>query len=86
MSYDYETEKPKILTAEGQKMLFKIRQQAADLINKAGCVRLEKAIGNISGDSWLQIACLDYLVELGEFTIILKGDIPAQHWIYGRRA
>ena len=63
MSYDYETQKPRLLTPEGQKMLFQIRNRAVSLINQSGAVRLDEATKGIGISSWDQIACMDYLVQ-----------------------
>jgi hypothetical protein len=64
--YDYETEKPKLFTEENQRLFLAIRDHAALLLEKAGAVRMQDAVGGFSGDSWALFACVDRLVELGE--------------------
>lgn len=86
MSYNYNEEKPKVMTPDGQKMLFSIRRQMERLIKLAGVVTLAKAIERVSGDSWTMIACVDYLVELGEFKEVeLKSEHAAQERIFTDR-
>ncbi|MBA7703305.1 hypothetical protein ES703_112087 [subsurface metagenome] len=85
MSYNYETQKPKVLTPEGQKMLFEIRARAASLIEQSGAVMLDKAVSGIGVDSWDQLACVDYLVELGELREIPQSEVMAQHRIFVAR-
>jgi len=82
MSYDYETQKPKLLTPEGQKMLFAIRAKAASLIEQSGAVILDKAVSGIGVDSWDRLACMDYLVELGELREVPQREVMAQHRIF----
>ncbi len=64
--YDYEVEKKNVFTEDGQVMFLAIRDNIKYLLELSGAVRLEQAIKGISGDSFLMIACIDRLVELGE--------------------
>jgi len=66
MPYDYQTEKPKLFTDEGQRLFLKIRDKVKRLLGAAGAFRLGNAMQNISGDGWTIIACVDRLVELDE--------------------
>jgi len=85
MSYNYVTQKPRLLTPEGQKMLFEIRERAASLIEKSGAVMLDKAVSGLGVDSWDQLACMDYLVELGELKEIPQNEVMAQHRIFVKK-
>jgi len=78
MSYHYLIEKPRLFTEDGFKMLIAIRDNARKLIDVAGCVRMDKAMGRVSGDSWQMLACIDYLVELGELREIAPIDSVAE--------
>ena len=77
MSYHYLVEKPRLFTEGGFKMLTAIRDNARKLIDVAGCVRMDKAMGRVSGDSWQMLACMDYLVEVGELREITPTDSVA---------
>ena len=40
-------------------------------------------ISGATGDTWLMLACLDYLVERGELREITAGmDVAGQHRVY----
>lgn len=67
MSYDYATEKPRIFTEDGMVMFLAIRDRMYKLMDESGACRVDKALSGISGASWLQLACIDRLVEMGEF-------------------
>jgi hypothetical protein len=86
--YNYQTQKPHILTDEGQRMFLKIRDHVSALLSKSGAVTMGKAIdGTGGGDSWDMLACVDRLVELGEIREIPQGDVPGQCRIFvGTRA
>jgi hypothetical protein len=69
MSYNYQTQRQKIFTEEGQRMFLAIRDRAKELLAMSGAVMS----GNLmigSGNSWDMIACQDRLVELGELVEI----------------
>jgi len=69
--YQYEDEKPKILTDDGQRMFLKIRDNANRRLEEAGAVRMGNAISGIGGgDGWSMMACMDRMVELGEIVEI----------------
>lgn len=72
MSYKYETERPKLFTDAGQRMLLKVRDNVRALTKLAGAVRMDKATTGISDDSWTMLACVDRLVELKELREITK--------------
>lgn len=80
--YNYQAEKHKIFTPEGQVIFLAIRDKTKDLIKKAGAVRMQEAIAGNSGDSWLMIACIDRLVELKELREVTNGDVAGQYRIF----
>lgn len=67
MSYSYATQRPNVFTESGQKMFLQIRDKAKELIARSGAASCDKIICGCSGDSWDMLACVDRLVELGEF-------------------
>jgi hypothetical protein len=79
--YNYETEKPKLFTDEGQRMFLRVRDHAHKLHQAAGCFTVENAMSKAGGgDSWTMLACVDRLVELGEFKYISKTG-ATQNWV-----
>lgn len=66
MSYEYEKERERLFTDEGQRLFLKIRDRVACLLADAGAFTMEKATRGNTGDSWQMIACVDRMVELGE--------------------
>jgi hypothetical protein len=68
--YNYEIEKPKIFSEQGQVMFLKIRDNAFRLCRLAGCATMEKITAGNVGDSWEMLACVDRLKEIGELVEI----------------
>lgn len=66
MSYNYQEQRPRIFTEDGQVMFLKIRDKAHELINSSGVVMSCKLMSATTGDTWMMTACMDRLVELGE--------------------
>jgi hypothetical protein len=66
MSYQFATERSRLFTEDGVKMLTKVRDNVKQHLATSGAVRADKAWTGVSGDSWQMLACLDYLVEIGE--------------------
>jgi len=64
--YDYADFKPELFKEENQEAFLKIRDGIMATITIAGCISMEKAIGFAKGDSWLRMAMVERLVELGE--------------------
>ena len=66
--YNYETEKPKILTDEGQKRFLKTRDYVNALLDRSGAVMMGDAMGGPDSpcSSWEAMAYVDRMVELGE--------------------
>lgn len=66
MSYNYQTQRPKVFTEDGQVMFLKIRDNADALMKKSGAATAEKLMAGCTGDTWDMLACIDRLVEIGE--------------------
>lgn len=64
--YDYQVEKPKIFTEEGQIDFLKVRDNVRNLLKQSGAVTMDRAITGLTGDSWTMMAYVDRLVEIGE--------------------
>lgn len=80
--YNYQTEKSKIFTEDGQKTFLKIRDKVQQLIKQSGAVMLQNAISGVTGDSWLQLACIDRLVELNEIKEITPSGVMGQNRVF----
>jgi len=68
MPYNYQRERRKLLTNEGQKALLRMSDEARRLLEEKRVFWLEELLGKASlrGDAWFQLALVDRLVELGE--------------------
>ena len=80
--YSYDEEKSNLFTEDGQVMCLKVRDKTAELLKKAGAVRLQEAISGCTGDSWTMLACVDRLVELGEIREVTNGNVAGQHRVF----
>lgn len=80
--YNYQTEKSKIFTEDGQKTFLKIREKVHHLLKQSGAVMMQNAINEVTGDNWLHMACVDRLVELKEIREITKENVVGQHRVF----
>lgn len=80
--YNYETEKPRLFTEDGQVMFLQIRDKVKGLLIESGAVRAQEAWKGVSGDTWMMLACLDRLVELREIRELADIHAPAQHRVF----
>lgn len=83
--YKYEEMRPYIFTEEGVEMLQRIRENVNLMINLAGSVRLQEAIHGTIGDSWLMLACIDYMVEKGEIVPVGES-VVTQHRVFVKQS
>lgn len=85
MSYKYEDLKPEVFLEANQRDFLAIRDKANMLLNSSGVFRMQEAIREIAGDTWLHMAMVDRLVELGEIVEIKQaGDHFGQSRIFKR--
>jgi len=81
--YNYKEEREKIFTEQGQKLFIKIRDKSKELLYISGAFRLDKVIEGCLGNSWVMLACIDYLVETKEIIEVNKDqEIAAQHRVF----
>jgi len=80
--YNYEKEKRKIFTEEGQVMFLSVRDKVNDLLRQSGAVRMQEVISGEKGDVWTMLACVDRLIELREIREITGRDAPGQHRVF----
>jgi hypothetical protein len=64
--YNYQTERPKLFTENSVEMILKIKKNIQNMVEVSGAVDFCHATKGVTGDSWTQLAALDYLVEKGE--------------------
>lgn len=66
MSYDYQQERSKLFTDDGQALVIAALDNARRLLNEAGAFMSFKALKGVSyGDTFVAMAVIDRLVELG---------------------
>lgn len=70
--YSYENERNKIFSEEGQREFIKIRDHVKKLLSVAGAFSMARGFEPITGSSWLKMAYIDRMVELGEIREITK--------------
>lgn len=81
--YDYQKERPNIFTEEGVERLTKVRKHVEKCLALAGAVRMEEATSTVGGDTWGQLAYVDYMVEKGELReVICQEKPPGQYRIF----
>ena len=81
--YKYSDIRPKLFTEEGMEKVLKARDNVAKMIGLSGAATMNNLIKNLYGDSWLQLACIDYLVEKGEIREVKQvGDVMGQNRIF----
>ncbi len=82
MSYDYQVERHKLFSEDGMRKIISTRDNVKKAIECAGVVDMQHAWHNGSGDAWTMMACVDYLVEIGELREINYGHCAGQHRIF----
>jgi hypothetical protein len=82
MSYCYQEERPWLFTEEGQVALLKVRDNAQQLLKKAGAFKTFSATAGVRAcDSFKLLAVIDRLVELEELRCVNKG-VAGQDEVY----
>ena len=80
--YKYDEQGHHVFAPENQKMFLSIRDRAHKLIHQAGVARMDKIIAGEVGVSWVMMACVDRLVELGEIHEIDVSGIAGQYRMF----
>lgn len=84
--YNYETEKPALMTDEGQRKMFKFRDYVMSLLKTAGAVRMGEIMTKADfGNSWTMMAAVDRLVEIGDLREIEQATtypVAGQHRVF----
>lgn len=64
--YNYPEVRPEIFTDSGRQKLEVIRQKVSQHLGNSPSITLVQAISGALGDTWVNMACVDRMVELGE--------------------
>lgn len=81
--YKYEELKKELFTEEGQVKFLEIRDKVQQLLKQSGAVMMQNAICGVTGDTWLTLACIDRLVEIGEIKEITEPNkVRAQNRVF----
>lgn len=86
--YDYQVERPKLFTEEGQEAVIKARDHALEILEESGVITMIKAMSAYNlGDAWCNMAVVDRLVEMGDLVEVDhgNGECPAQYRIFRGR-
>lgn len=83
MSYDYQQERAKLFTEDGQAMVIAALDNVRRLLTEAGAFEIFKALkGVIYGDTFIAMAILDRLVELGYIREITGANVRGQDRVF----
>ncbi len=82
--YDYEIQKRKLFTEDGQVLFLQIRDRVNKLLLISGAFRLAEAFDTSNGDSWDMLACIDRLIELKEIEEVSQSNVMSQHRVFVR--
>lgn len=81
--YNYEEMKSEVFKEENQEMFLKILENSKTLIEQAGVATLGKIISKVCGDSFVMLACVDRLVEIGKLKEVKQAvAVQAQNRIF----
>lgn len=80
--YDYEEEKKKLFTEKNQVLFLQIRDRAKALLKESGAASMRGLTAKVTGDNWLQIACVDRLLELKEIAEVPRGGCFSQNRVF----
>lgn len=83
MSYVYTEQRPELFTEHGTAVLLAIKDNVTRLLGQAGAVRAQEVFAKTpSGDTWLSLAALDYLVEIGAIREVTDGSTWGQYRVF----
>ena len=82
MAYNYEEIKPKLFIEAHQRLFLEIRDKVHGHLSETGVAKMGFILNGVSGDSWVMMACVDRLVELGEIRELLLRDVASQDRIF----
>lgn len=83
VEYSYNIEKEYIFSSNGVELLLKIRDTVDRLLDDAGAFKVDSVTKCHTGDTFMILACLDYLEEIGETKMAVVGP-PVDNRVYVR--
>ena len=78
MSYDYHKEREYVFTPAGVDTVLKLYENIFNRARNTGCVTVEKAMSGLTGDSWSNLACVDFLIETKRIREVADPLIPGR--------
>lgn len=83
MPYNYQEQRHNVFTEDGQVTFLQIRDEAKRLLKLAGAVTCGRILNAATGNSWVILACVDRLVELGELKRVTPvGSVATQDEVF----
>lgn len=84
--YEYKNFKAQILTDKGQRLLISVYDTVSRFLNTSGAVSLGAILANTPEecDSWLKIACIDRLIEIGKIRELTPPGVHGQDRVFVR--
>ena len=80
--YNYYSIKTSLYSEENLKKFLFIRDHVRGLLSSSGAFSMGKAMSCCSGDSWLNMACVDLLKDLGEIKELDIGPVRGQDRVF----
>jgi hypothetical protein len=83
--YNYQVEKKRLFIEANQVYFLEFRDKAKQMIKECGAFRLDKLMSAVKGmpDTWLLLACVDRLLELGDLIELKReAETVSQYKIY----
>jgi hypothetical protein len=78
-NYNYEDMREDLFTEDGVELLMQVRDHSSKLLFQAGAFSFEKVMRTISGDTWLKMAALDYMLERKEIRLVYEPSNTLNH-------
>ena len=80
--YNYQEMKTQVFEEKNQVDFLKVRDTVKSLLEYCGSFKFSEAVREVHGDSWLMMAYVDRLVELGEIREITPPNTAGQHRVF----
>lgn len=77
--YKYEDLKDKVSSLEGLTLFFQVKEIVDNFLKLTSAFQMRSVLAKISGDSWLIMACVDRLKELGHIKELTDGNVFGQY-------
>ena len=78
-NYNYEEMREELFTEDGVGLLMQMRDHSTKLLFQAGAFSFDKITRTITGDTWLMLAALDYMIERKEIKKVYEPSNTKNH-------